>query len=340
MTSRELVIRTLNHETVDRIARDLWPSTRIETFHEDELAEMSFRYPSDIQKPDFQVPRGRRSKGTPGKPGRWTDAWGCTWQVTEPGTPGELIEPPLADLAHVAGYRPPLELFDKLSPAQVNRACAATPRFVLARTETEPWNRLQRLHGAEAARVDVACGNRAIRELLAMIHDYCCREIEWWAGTDVDGVSFQDQCGSLSGLHLGPDIWRDLLKPLYRRYCDIVHARDKFVFFHSGGNIAAILEDLVEIGIDAVDCHLFAMDFENLADRYRKRVTFWGGIDPQETFVSGTAADCRDAVRRIRKALDFGQGGVIAKCWWDTNIRFENVAAVFEEWCQPVPACF
>ena len=39
-TSRERVIRTLNHEPVDRTPRDLWASPSTETSRGDELDEM------------------------------------------------------------------------------------------------------------------------------------------------------------------------------------------------------------------------------------------------------------------------------------------------------------
>lgn len=339
MTSRDLVIHTLCHHPVDRVARDLWASPRIETLHKDDLEELCFRYPSDLQEPDFQYPRGKRVRGTPGRPGRHADSWGCIWHVTEPGTCGQVKEPPLADLAQVASYRPPLELFDRLSPAQVNRSCGATSRFVLARSDVRPFERLQLLHGDEATRVDLACGNRAVRELLAAVHQCYLREIEWWAATDVDGVALRDAWGSGSGLKIAPEIWRDLFAPLYRQYCDVLRARDKYVFLQSAGNVAPIFEDLVDVGFDAVDCHLLAMDPEGLADRFRGRITFWGCLDPEQV-ASARSGDCRGLVRRIRKALDYGQGGVIGKCHWDASVRFENVAAVFEEWCQPVPTCF
>lgn len=339
MTSRDLVVHTLCHHPVERVARELWASPRLELLDKDDLEEMCFRYPGDLQQPDFQAPRGKRARGTPGRGARYTDAWGCTWRAASPGASGEVCEPPLADLALAPGYRPPFELFEKLSPAHVNRSCAATSRFVLAHSDVRPFERLQFLHGAEATRVDLACGNRALLELLRVVHEHYVREIEWWAATDVDGVALRDDWGTEAGPSLPLDAWRDLFQPLYRQYCDILRARDKYVFFQSAGNVAPLLEDLIETGVDAVDCDLLMMDLDGLAGRFRGKVTFWGGIAPRRV-ACATPGECREMVRRVRKALDFGQGGVIAKCAWDPATRFENVAAVFEEWCQPVPACF
>lgn len=37
-----------------------------------------------------------------------------------------------------------------------------------------------------------------------------------------------------------------------QNYCDILHRKGKYAFFHSDGNIEAIYPDLIEIGVDAV----------------------------------------------------------------------------------------
>ena len=81
-------------------------------------------------------------------------------------------------------------------------------------------------------------------------------------------------------------------------------------------------------------------DLEGLAARFRGRITFWAEIEPEPTLARATPEECRAAVHRVRKALDYGQGGLIAKCRWDVDPPVENIAAVLEEWCQPVPTCF
>jgi hypothetical protein len=337
-TSRDRVIQTLNHQPVDRAPRDLWIAPGVDTLHADEVRELLYRYPNDIVKPDFPALRGQRAKGTPHEVGEYTDAWGCVWRVPHRGTMGELRHSPLADLGQLAQYRLPWELLDEASFAEVNRSCANTSQFVLAWSETRPFERLQFLHGAEGTFVDLAHGTRELHDLLGMLHEFSRREMETWAATDVDGVVFMDDWGSQQSLLISPEAWRELFKPLYRDYCEILHRHDKFAFFHSDGYIADIFHDLVEIGVDAINSQLFCMDIESLAEHFRGRVTFWGEIDRQWTLPMGTPAEIRAAVERVRKALDFGRGGLIAQCEWSLGIPFDKIAAVFEAWMQPVLA--
>lgn len=336
-TSRDLVIKTLNHQPVDRAPRDLWCSPTLEAALADELAEMNVRYPPDIAPPDFKYPPGKRSKGKPHRVGDYTDAWGCTWQLTERGAVEAVKEPPLADAVQMAEYKPPLELLDRSKLARLNRSCATTNRFVLAWTETRPFDRLRFLCGAETACAELRQGTQAVRSLLAALNDFSCQEIEMWAGTEVDGVVLRDDWASPESLLLDLEIWRDLFRPLYREYCKILHARDKFVFFHSQGNITELFGELIRAGIDAVHSQLFLMDLERLAKRYRGRVTFWGEIGPQAVLTQGTVAQVREAVVRVRRALDFGRGSVIAQCEWTPGTPLKNVAALFEQWSLPLP---
>ena len=337
MTSRDLVINALNHERVERVPRDLWPSPAVEDSRGDELAEIEVRFPRDIVKPDFKYPPGKRASGKPYRAGRYTDAWGCTLHVTREGTAGEPEHPPLADQTRIAEYKPPVELLSGARVSRVNRGCADTSRFVLARTQTRPFERLQLLRGTDAALADLAHGTQGVRDLLAMLHDFFCREMEMWADTDVDGVMFRDDWGSPDRLLVDPKLWRDLFKPLYHEYCQILHAKDKFAFFHSGGSISSIFGDLVKIGIDAIHSELLLMNVEQLAKRYRGRVTFWGEIDRQHLLPSDNCRQIREAVIRVRKALDFGSGGAIAQCRWDPETPIANIAAVFEQWMLPLP---
>jgi hypothetical protein len=338
MTSRDRVIRALCHEPIDRAPRDLWASPATEMLRGDELAEMGRRYPNDIVRPDFRSPRGHRARGAPYEAGEHTDAWGCTWESLQRGTRGRLVHSPLADLGQLAAYRPPLELLEKASFAAVNRGCAATSRFVLAWTDVRPLERLEWLRGSEAALVDLESGAKPIRDLLAMLHDFYCREIAIWAATDVDGVVFSDALGSGEGLRLPPHLFRDLLKPLYGEYCSLLRAQDKFAFFHADGNLESILGDLVEIGLDAVHAQLLSMNLDRLGAQVRNRITFWGDVDDGELLSSGTVDDVKAAVRRLRSVLDSGRGGVIAQCSWVPGAPFRNIAAVFEQWLAPLPA--
>jgi uroporphyrinogen decarboxylase len=143
-----------------------------------------------------------------------------------------------------------------------------------------------------------------------------------------------DDWGAQRTLLISPKQWRSLFRPLYKDYCDLIHSAGKFAFFHSDGHITDIYPDLIEIGVDAVNSQLFCMDIEELGQRFRGQVTFWGEISRQDILPFGTPDDVRAAVRRVRAALDDGQGGVFAQCEWGIGVSAENVATVYETWLE------
>lgn len=143
-----------------------------------------------------------------------------------------------------------------------------------------------------------------------------------------------DDWGSQRALLISPAMWREHFKPLYKEYCHLIHAGGKFAFFHSDGHVRSIIPDLIEIGIDALNAQIFCMDLEDLARDFKGRVTFWGEIDRQYLLPFGSPEEVKDGVRRVRRALDDGRGGVIAQCEWGLNDPYENIAAVFEAWME------
>jgi hypothetical protein len=219
MTSRELVIKTLNHEPVSRVPRDLWVPIG-EGDNEspaDELSEIGVRYPSDIVSVEAAAAQPKKPAPKSAKAGDFVDAWGCAWHK-EPGESAPTLRhSPLAEAGKVAAYRAPAELLEKSRFTKVNKVCHATSRFVLAWSDVRPFDRLRWLRG-DSTLVDLARGTKDIRALLAMIDEQARKEIELWGDTDVDGVVFRDDWANDEGLVVSAEQWREMFKPLYREY--------------------------------------------------------------------------------------------------------------------------
>ena len=334
MTPRERVTKALTFARPDRAPRNLWSLPGIEMFRGPELARMREMYPDDFTGAGVTYGRPLRTSGTPYRKGRYTDEWGCLWEVYEDGVAGEVKGPPLADWSALDSFRAPREILAGDWDA-ADAARAGTDKFILAGTSVRPFERLQFLRGSENLYLDMGAGDARFHRLLGMVHEFFLEELALWAARDVDGISFMDDWGTQVALLISPAMWREYFKPLYAEYARIIRAAGKFVFFHSDGHITSILPDLVEIGVHAVNSQLFCMDIEEIARLYKGKITFWGEIDRQKILPFGTTADVRAAVRRVRAALDDGTGGVVAQCEWGIHDPAENVAAVFDEWAAP-----
>jgi len=171
-----------------------------------------------------------------------------------------------------------------------------------------------------------------VSELLDVIQRYYMEELELWSRAEVDGVKFMDDWGSQNQLLISPEMWRRIFKPLYREYVELAHARGKFIFMHSDGNIEQILPDLAEIGIDAVNSQLFCMDLERVARDVKGKITFWGEIDRQHALPSSDPEAGRRAVREVASHLFDRRGGMIAQLEFGLAANPAVVASVYDEW--------
>ncbi|MCD4825301.1 MAG: methyltransferase [Phycisphaerae bacterium] len=341
MTSRERVFRTLEFNKPDCAPRCLWRLPWVEMFAAEQLEAVLGEFPEDFTGPTEPVfPPGERCRGIQNRKGTYVDDWGCPWEVAEDGVSGEVRQPPLADWSALDGFAPPWEILQAADWDAVNRSqeknLASQPKFMLCGTTIRPFERMQFLRGSENLFMDLGYDSAEFRRLREMVHEFNLRELEGWVKTDCDGLSFMDDWGSQTALLISPAMWREVFKPLYKEYCDMIHAAGKKVFFHSDGHIFDIYEDLIEIGIDAVNSQLFCMDIEEIGRRFKGRITFWGEIDRQHILPLGTVEDVRKAVSRARRALDDGTGGVIAQCEWGSDNPMENIREVFKAWQTPI----
>jgi hypothetical protein len=339
MTSRELVFRALEFDRPERAPRDLWSLPWVAEHRAEDLAAVLERWPSDFVGAG-QLGPGDRARGTRARKGVWVDEWGCAFTAGEDGVIGEVKNPPLADWSALDSFQPPWEIIDRADFEAVNRAAgenmAGEAKFLKCGTSLRPFERIQFLRGSENVYIDLAYETAELRRLIEMVHEFYLRELDGWTATAADGLSFMDDWGSQKALLIHPDQWRRLFKPLYREYCDRMHAAGKKVFFHSDGHIQAIYGDLIEVGMDAVNSQLFCMDIEALARDCKGKVTFWGELDRQRLLPFGTPAEVRAAVARVRRALDDGRGGVIAQLEWGKHNPRENIEAALEAWDTPL----
>lgn len=336
MNSRERVIAALTFNKPDRTPRDLWTLPYISLFRKDELEVLLDKYPMDIEIINADPEQAQADEKATAQAGAYTDPWGSVWHVAEPGVIGEVRIPILEDWSDLATFSPPWNVLSGRDLSHVKRARETSDKFLLSDISARPFERLQFLRGTENLFIDLGYGKSELYQLLEMVHEFYLEDIRGWCESDVDGIFMMDDWGSNQQLLINPTMWRETFKPLYKEYCDMIHAADKYAFFHSDGNISAIYGDLIEAGFDAINSQLFVMDIEELGRQYQGQVTFWGEIDRQHVLPFGSPEEVRAAVMRVRHALDDESGGVIAQCEWGKDNSQENIETVFKTWLTPL----
>lgn len=337
MTSRERVIRALLRQSVDRVPRQIITPMSWEGDFPPDVAEICCRYPMDIERADFEMPKSDRVRGKRGQVGQYVDDWGCTWEIRDTSHRARLIHSPLADIGRLAKYQPPTEILKRWNLAPVSRQCAESSRFVVAFCEGSVFQRICWLRSRSAAVGDLRKDSKPIRKLLSMVHEFCVREVELWCASDVDGIVLSDAWWTEQP-SIDVILWRQLFKPIYAQLCDMIRQADKFVFFDIQGPCQEVLADLLEIGVDAVGADWLSMPLEKLAAQFKGQLTFWAGFTDCEGPQKLTPEQTRESVRRLRRVLDGSQGGLIARFVWTPGTNFKNMVTFYEYWLEPAAA--
>jgi len=279
MTGRERVRACLNFKKPDRAPRDIWALAYVQLFRMDDLNSILKKYPMDISYYEYKPGLSDLKIEWVAKKGQYTDTWGSVWYVGEPGVVGEVKKPALDDWSKLSKYKPPYNVIKKRNYSDINKFCDQQDNFVISEISARPFERLQFLRGTENLFIDIAYGTAEFYKLLEMVHEYYIEDIKSWCKTNVDALWLMDDWGANKSLLINPSTWREIFKPLYKEYCDLIHSCDKLAFFHTDGFVEPIFSDLINVGMDAINSQLFCMDIESIGRKYKGKVTFWGELD-------------------------------------------------------------
>jgi len=297
--------------------------------HPDYTLQISKSYPDDlVQCPAYfknapQLIGGKLNKGI------YIDEWGCEFHSQEEGTMGIVSKPLIEKWEDLDQLKPPLECLD-LDVEAINGFCRETDQFVYAGNIVRPFERFQFIRTMEQSLMDVMNEESGYFELLKILHDFYLKEIEAWAQTDIDAIFLMDDWGTQHGLMVPPHIFENHFKPMYYEYCEIGRKYHKKVFMHSDGYILGIIEDLIEVGVDALNSQIFCMDIDELSHRFAGRITFWGEIDRQDLLPNASLQEIDEAVDLVYKKF-WRTGGLIAQSEFGLGAKPENVERVFKQ---------
>ena len=330
MDSKNLVIKTLNFDSPPRIPRHLWLLPWAENLYPEFAKKIRERYPDDIVQAPAVYRQPLNLTGGKYKAGLYIDEWGCKFMNPEEGLMGIVHEPLIRDWSDLAHFRTPDAVL-QIDKEAINRFCRSTDKFTYAGSIVRPLERFQFIRTMEQSMTDVLLEEPGYLDLLRRMHEHFLKEVEVWSETEVDAVFLMDDWGTQHAMMLSPDVFRTHFKPMYRDYCEIAHQHGKYVFMHSDGNIAEIMPELVEVGVDAINSQLFCMDIDRLSREVAGKITFWGEIDRQNILPNGTSGDIVEVVGRIYANL-YRNGGVIAQCEFGPAANPDNIMRVFECW--------
>jgi uroporphyrinogen decarboxylase len=282
--------------------------------HGDALAELFEAYPDDVA---HVAPYDMFVGYQPGPAGErldpidlltedaaWVDEWGTGWQHAAGGSGASPASAPIEEWDDLPGYlgsrMPDAGLPGRLDGCLPAVAALGPSHYLVGTTHQAVWERYAQLRGAEQAFEDLVAGRPERDRLLDALVEYQVVLIRRWASLGgVDAVFLTDDWGSQRSLLIDPVTWREIFAARYRRLVAAAHGCGLGVIFHSCGNVAAILGDLVDLGVDVVDpLQSEALDLAWVAREFGGTVAFAGGL-PVQVLPRLGPQEVRDMVHRL-----------------------------------------
>jgi len=334
MNSRERVVRAIHFGKPDRppISHAILPSAQyhygqaltdvINKFHEDFGWHLLPDLPREKLPPMYKL-------------GTNVDAFGTVWKVTEEGRCGIPLEFPLADYAN----------YDKFAWPKFD---AGMPRYRLYSGHTEgdspdyyargAWivffEQIQQLRGFENTMEDLIDERPEVYRLRDDLLKFNLDWIDKWLARKYQGLHFADDWGTQTSLMISPKTWRSFFKPAYTAMFSKVKAAGLDVWFHSDGNIIDILPDLIEIGVNVINCQASVMDVDEMARICRGRICFRTDIDRQHLLPFAPPAKVKEYVVNLFDKLGTPDGGIVACGEISEDVPLENIEAMYEAFAE------
>lgn len=222
-----------------------------------------------------------------------------------------------------------------------NTDCAAILRVSSPFIHTSQY-----LRGFEDWYCDIALNTKIIEALFDAtleVSMQMAKHILKEVGQEVDVITCGDDLGDQRRLQIRHDHYLKYIKPRHARYFRQIHDLSPAKFlFHSCGSVASIIDDLIEIGVDAVNPVQVAAEGMNPVEfkkTYRGRMAFWGAIDTQHVLPYGSIDDVKEEVEARIEQMGEGGGYILAAVHnIQPDVPVKNILAMFQHAREYVPS--
>jgi len=190
------------------------------------------------------------------------------------------------------------------------------------------FERAWSLRGFDTFLLDMAMDPDFVEELLERVLEIQLVLIRRFIDLGVDGGYFGDDYGAQENMLFSPTMWRKFIKQRLAQMFAPFREAGLPIIMHSDGQIQAIIPDLIEIGLTALNpVQPEVLDHSWLKSTFGNNLAYYGGISTQTVLPYGSPDDIRDAMRDcINRLAPDGTGLIVAPSHrMMTDIPLENI---------------
>ena len=168
---------------------------------------------------------------------------------------------------------------------------------------------------------------KQVSALISAFGDFWAEVSKQLVELGVDFIGVGDDLADKTGPFLPPTDWRRFAKPSLVHIAHEVKGKGGLVFFHSDGNINAVLDDIVEAGFDGLHSMepLAGMDIGSIKKRYGDRLCLLGNVDCSHTLCFGSLRRVAEETRNVIEKASPGGGHILSSSnSLHSAVRLEN----------------
>jgi uroporphyrinogen-III decarboxylase len=189
---------------------------------------------------------------------------------------------------------------------------------------------LQSLRGYENLIYDRADDEPRLHELIEMIADFNLGLVRRYVALGAEWIGYPEDLGMQNGPMISPTHFRRYLKPVYQRLMHPAREAGCIVHMHSDGDIRALVDDLIEGGVEVINLQDLVNGIDWIARRFAGRVCVDLDIDRQSITRFGTPAQIDALIREEVEKLGSRVGGLMMVFGLYPGTPLENVAALMD----------
>jgi hypothetical protein len=202
------------------------------------------------------------------------------------------------------------DAFVRNSPAWVETVKTLWPDFPVFGSVTECSECLTRLIGQENSLLWIGLYPERFGKAVRCIGEFyveLLKEQVAAGGSFLDGMVIWGDVAYTKAMMFSPEYWREYFKPVVGEMVEICHRNDLPVIYHGCGNVNAIIDDFIEIGVDCLNPleAKAGLDVVELRRRLGHRLGFCGNMD----VAMWAEAPEQDLKRMVLTKLNAAKGG-------------------------------
>jgi uroporphyrinogen decarboxylase len=225
----------------------------------------------------------------------YTDSFGCVWKTVMDGLTGTVVGHPLEDWEAFAHYKMPdpntsnglMNIDWDKERERIRYAKEAGNVIYGGLRHGHTFLQLCDLRGYENVLIDMLEEEPNLLALIEQLEQFNMALVNRYIDMGCEIITYAEDLGMGSGPMLSPALFRRYIKPSYERLMKPARDKNIVIHMHSDGDIRALIDDLIDDGINVINLQDLINGIDWIAERLAGKICVDLDIDRQQITTLG-----------------------------------------------------